>query len=584
MNGSIRIFGLILSLLLPAFALAQDRATAPSRPALESVLRAIPPVQPVRAQHGLVVAQEARAARIGLDILQKGGNAVDAAVATGFALAVTYPRAGNIGGGGFMLIHLAARNEDIAIDYRETAPSATTPDVFLDDKGNPDPRKSRDSGLAVGVPGTVAGFALALEKYGSGKFTLAQLLAPAIEAARNGVEIIDDLSDSLPVAQTRLARWPSTWPIFLNSDGTTLTSDQDLIQPDLATTLRTIAREGARGFYEGPVAEKIAAAVRQAGGRMTADDLTNYQPIERKPVRGSYRGYDIVSMPPPSSGGVHLIEMLNILEGYDLAKLGAGSVAALHLEIEAMKRAYADRAVFLGDPETVKVPVKGLTSKSYAATLRATIGDKATPAADVKPGKPAAHEGDNTTHFSVIDADGNAVANTYTLNFSYGLGLVAAGTGVLLNNELDDFTAKPGASNAFGLVGFEANLPGPGKRPLSSMTPTIVLKDGKPFLLTGTPGGSRIITAVLQNVVNVIDFGMDAAAAVGAPRLHHQWQPDDVIAEPGFPPETLRALAERGHNVLVRPPATAINAIEATPNGLIGAADTRTRGALAAGY
>jgi gamma-glutamyltranspeptidase/glutathione hydrolase len=322
---------------------------------------------------------------------------------------------------------------------------------------------------------------------------------------------------------------------------------------------------------------------------MTKDDLKNYHAQERPVVRGTYRGYDIVSMPPPSSGGVHLIEMLNILEGDDLSKLGRGP-ASLHLLIEAMKRAYADRAVYMGDPDAVTMPIAGLTSKKYAASLRATIGDKATPAADIRPGKPPDNEGHNTTHFSVIDRDGNAVSNTTTLNFSYGLGLIADGTGVLLNNELDDFTAKPGASNAFGLVGYMANLPGPNKRPLSSMTPTIVLKDGKPFLITGSPGGSRITTAVLQIITNVIDFHLPIAEAVTAPRLHNQWQPDQVLVEPGFNPDWLDALAARGHKIVPTRPATSANSIEVMPKGeftpqvYVGAADTRTRGALAAGY
>ena len=317
---------------------------------------------------------------------------------------------------------------------------------------------------------------------------------------------------------------------------------------------------------------------------MTADDLKNYRAIERAAVRGSYRGYDIVSMPPPSSGGVHLIEMLNILEGYDLAKLGRGE-QALHYEIEAMKRAYADRAVFMGDPDAVKMPIAGLISKKYAAALRASIGDKATPAAEIRAGKPADFEGQNTTHFSVIDRDGNAVSNTYTLNFSYGLGLVADGTGVLLNNELDDFTAKPGTANAYGLVGFNANLPGPGKRPLSSMTPTIVLKDGKPFLITGSPGGSRIISAVLQVIVNVIDFHMPIDEAVSAPRLHNQWQPDETLVEPGFAPNVLDALTARGQIIVPTQPFGSTNSIEVMTDGhVVGAADTRTRGSLAAGY
>ncbi len=559
-----------------------DRTAAQSGPALESNLPDIAPVQPISARNGMVVAQEARAARIGVEMLDRGGNAVDAAVAVGFALAVSYPRAGNIGGGGFMLVHLANGSRNIAIDYRETAPAAITRDIFLDAKGEPDARKSRDSGLAVGVPGTVAGLALAHEKYGSGRLTLAELIAPAIALARKGFTVEDDTADSLPRARERLARWPSSARIFLKDGGLPLAEGDRLIQPDLADTLAAIAREGVMAFYQGPVAEKIAAAVRKAGGIMTADDLKNYRAVERSTVRGSYRGYTIVSMPPPSSGGVHLIEMLNILEGYTLA--GMERVASLHLTIEAMKRAYADRAVFLGDPESVKVPVAGLTSKKYAATLRAGIGERATPANDVRPGNPPAHEGDNTTHFSVIDRDGNAVANTYTLNFSYGLGLVADGTGVLLNNELDDFAARPGAANAYGLIGFEANLPGPGKRPLSSMSPTIVLRDGKVFLVTGSPGGSRIITTVLQVIVNAIDFGMNVAQAIAAPRLHHQWQPDEVVVEPGFAPDTLRALEARGHKITPRAPASSANTIAVTAEGLVGAADTRTRGALAAGY
>ncbi len=561
------------SLLLSVAAHAQQ---------LESTRLTIPPARGVVAQNGMVVAQESRAARIGVEILDRGGNAIDAAVAVGFALAVTYPRAGNIGGGGFMVIHLDKEKRDIAIDYRETAPAAATTGMFLDAKGEPDPAKSRDSALAVGVPGTVAGLALAHRKYGSGKLSLADLIAPAIELAAKGFAVEDDTADSLPRARKRIARW-GTSSVLLKDGGQPLQEGDRLIQPDLANTLRAIAQEGPRGFYEGPTAARIADAVRNAGGIMASDDLKNYQALERPVVRGTYRGYDIVSMPPPSSGGVHLIEMLNILESDDLNKLGRGE-RSLHLMIEAMKRAYADRAVYMGDPDAVTMPIAGLTSKQYAATLRASIGDRATPAANIRPGKPPDNEGRNTTHFSVIDRDGNAVSNTYTLNFSYGLGLIADGTGVLLNNELDDFTAKPGASNAFGLVGFTANLPGPNKRPLSSMTPTIVLKDGKPFLVTGSPGGSRIITAVLQVIVNVIDFKMPIADAVSAPRLHNQWQPDQVLAEPGFDPAVLDALAARGHKIVPTRPATSANSIEVTPNGYVGAADTRTRGSLAAGY
>jgi gamma-glutamyltranspeptidase/glutathione hydrolase len=348
------------------------------------------------------------------------------------------------------------------------------------------------------------------------------------------------------------------------------------VQTDLAETLRAIANHGPRAFYEGAVADKIVAAVRAAGGIFAKDDLKNYRPQIRAPVRGSYRGHEILSMPPPSSGGIVLVETLNILEGY---RLDAPSTPNLHILIEAMKRAYADRARHLGDPDAVEIP-KNLTSKAYAARLREGIGERATASSQLQ----APREGANTTHFSVIDREGNAVASTYTLNFSYGLGLVAEGTGVLLNNELDDFTAKPGAANAFGLVGYDANLPAPGKRPLSSMSPTIVLKDGKPVLLTGSPGGSRIISTVLQVIVNSIDFNMAIDRAVSAPRLHHQWMPDVVDVEPGFAAETLTALQTRGHRINPRAPSTSANSLAVTPQGYVGAADPRTRGALAVGY
>ncbi len=541
-------------------------------------------VRAVAAEHGMVVAQEKLSAQIGADILRRGGNAVDAAVATGFAMAVTYPRAGNIGGGGFMVIHSADRNEDITIDYRETAPAATTPQIFLGADGKPDTTKSRDSALGVGVPGTVAGLAMALDKYGSGQFTLAQLLAPAIALARDGFIVSDDIADTLPSWHRRLARWPSSARIFSRPDGTPLGEGDRLVQGDLAETLSAVAALGPRGFYEGPVAEKLARAVTDAGGIMAPADLKAYQPVIRAPVRGTYRGYDIVSMPLPSSGGVVLVETLNILEGFQLADLKQGSPASLHLLIEAMKRAYADRARYLGDPAFVNAPIETLIAKDYAAKLRAGIStERATPSQELVSASAAPREGSNTTHFSVVDARGNAVSNTYTLNFSYGVGLVADGTGVLLNNELDDFTAAVGASNAYGLVGFEANLPGPGKRPLSSMSPTIVLRNGKPVLVTGSPGGSRIISTVLQVIVNVLDYKMDVAAAVAAPRLHHQWLPDEVRVERGFPDDVLLALKAMGHLVVEPMGQTSANSILVTPNRLLGAADPRTRGAEAAG-
>jgi len=574
-RGMLAGIALVVALCVPAAAQERGRGayTPPAADAIHAVV----------AEHGMVVAQEKLAARIGADVLRRGGNAVDAAVATGFAMAVTYPRAGNIGGGGFMVIHLREGNQDVAIDYRETAPAATRPDIFLGPDGKPDPAKSRDSALGIGVPGTVAGLALALEKYGSGQFTLAELLKPSIELARDGIALEDDMADTLPANYRRLARWPASAKIFSRADGTPLHEGDRLVQADLAATLSAIAEQGPRGFYRGPVAEKIAKAVIDAGGIMTPDDLKSYSAVIREPVRGSYRGYDVVSMPLPSSGGTVLLEMLNILEGFAMSDMKQGSAASLHVMIEAMKRAYADRARYLGDPAFVNAPIATLIAKDYAAKQRASIDlDHATPATDVfSPAPP--REGSNTTHFSVVDSRGNAVSNTYTLNFPYGVGLVAEGTGVLLNNELDDFTAAPGASNAFGLVGYEANLPGPGKRPLSSMSPTIVLKDGKPVLVTGSPGGSRIISTVLQVIVNVLDYHMDVAAAVAAPRLHHQWLPDEVRIEHGFAEDTLAGLRAKGHRVIEPMGQTSANSIAVTPNGLLGAPDPRTRGAEAAG-
>jgi gamma-glutamyltranspeptidase / glutathione hydrolase len=542
--------------------------------------------QPVVAKNGMVVAQEATAARIGADILRQGGNAVDAAVATGFALAVTYPRAGNLGGGGFMLIHQAS-GDDAAIDYRETASAAITNKSFLDAEGNADPRKSRDSALAIGVPGTVEGLAFAARRYGSGRFTLADLIAPALKLARDGMAVTDDIADMSANELARLKRWPSSAKIFLKPDGTALALGDSLVQSDLANTLEAIAKDGPHAFYDGAIADKIAAAVQAAGGVMTADDLKGYAAFERTPVHGTYRGYDVISMPLPSSGGVVLLETLNILEGFPLPELKQGSADSLHLMIEAMKRAYADRAHYLGDPAFVTAPVATLMTKQYAAKQRAGIDPgHATPWKDelLATASPApSHEGSNTTHFSVVDSNGDAVSNTYTLNYPYGVGLVADGTGVLLNDELDDFTAALGASNAFGLVGFEANLPAPGKRPLSSMTPTIVLKDGKPVLVTGSPGGSRIISAVLQVIVNVLDYHMDVAAAVDVPRLHHQWMPDEVRVEHGFPADVIAGLRAKGHIVTEPLGQTSANSIAVTENELLGAPDPRTHSAEAAG-
>ncbi|MFT4095796.1 MAG: gamma-glutamyltransferase [Rhodoblastus sp.] len=571
-----------LALLFLAFPNGAQPARAEAGP---PIIAGIARNLPVLARNGMVVAQEKIAARVGLDILKQGGNAVDAAVATGFALAVTLPRAGNLGGGGFMVVHLAKENRDVALDYREIAPAATSSDVFLDTAGAADPKKSRDSGLGVGVPGTVAGLAHARDKWGSGKFSLADLLAPAIRLAREGVPIEDDLADSLPQAARRLGRWPSSRAIFFKPDGSTLGPGDTLAQADLAATLERIATGGHRAFYEGETAEKIVAAVRGAGGLMTADDLKGYAPMERPVVRGTYRGHDIVSMPPPSSGGVHLIELLNILEHFPIRESGPQTAATVHVMTEAMKLAFADRAEWLADPDFVKIPLSGLLSKKYAAKLAEEIStEKARPSVEIKHVDPAPFEGDQTTHFSVVDREGNAVANTYTLNFSYGLGLVAEGTGVLLNNELDDFAAKPGSPNAFGLVGGPANAPGPKKRPLSSMTPTIVLKDGKVEIVTGSPGGPRIITTVLEQISNLVDHGMNAAEAMEAPRFHHQWLPDELRVERGLSLDTIRLLREKGQNVVVGGTLGSVATIQVLDGLMMGASDSRQRGTAAVGW
>jgi gamma-glutamyltranspeptidase/glutathione hydrolase len=565
--AAIALFGLAWPTALPAQQALQEPLVEQSS--------GIPVAQVATGRHGMVASQDGQATRIGLNVLQRGGNAVDAAVAIGFALAVTVPKAGNIGGGGFMLVHVADSNENAAIDYRETAPAATSVDVFLGPDGEADPAKSRDSGLGVGVPGTVAGLSLALTRFGSGKFTLAELVAPAVRLARDGVAIRDDLFDSLQSGQQRLARWPTAARIFLKSDGAAPALGDKLVQPELADVLETIGREGPRAFYVGPVADRIVTSVRQAGGLMTRRDLEDYTPMVRDPVYGTYRGYEILSMPLPSSGGVHLVEMLNILEGYP----------ALHLQVEAMKLAYADRAEYLGDSDSVEVPLKRLISKTYATELRQKIDlRRATPAREIRPDISVPAGGRNTTHFSVVDEAGNVVANTYTLNFNFGLGLVADGTGILLNNELDDFAAKAGAPNAFGLVGGAANAPGPGKRPLSSMSPTIVFKDAKPVLVTGAPGGSRIITTVLQVIMNTIDGHMSIGDAVSAPRLHHQWLPDEVVVEPHFPPDKVHALRAMGHKVQFGPLFGSAHSIAIAPEIMTGAADLRARGAAAAGY
>jgi gamma-glutamyltranspeptidase/glutathione hydrolase len=539
-------------------------------------------IHPVFAANGMVASQEETATRVGVEVLQNGGNAVDAAVAVAFALAVTLPSAGNLGGGGFMVVHHAASGETVAIDYREKAGANAFRDMFLNEAGEADAEKSRYSGLAVGVPGTVAGMALALERFGT--ISLAEALQPAIALAAEGITVSPGLADSLDAASERLRKWPASARIF-SKDGAAYEPGERLVQADLARSLRLIAEQGPGAFYGGTIGQAIVAAVGRAGGHLTIQDFRRYEAVVREPVRGSYRGYEILSMPPPSSGGVHIVQILNVLEGYPVGFLGPNGAETVHLMAEAMKYAYADRSEYLGDPDFVDVPVAALTSKAYAEGIRGRISlGRAAAAAEIRPGDLAPYESPDTTHFSVVDSAGNAVANTYTINFGYGTGLVAEGTGILLNNELDDFSAKPGVPNAYGLIGGDANAVGPNKRPLSSMSPTIVLRDGRPFLVTGSPGGSRIITTTLQVIMNVIDHGMNVAEATHAPRVHHQWLPDELRIEEGLSPDTLRLLEQRGHEVMVGNAMGSTHSIMVTEHGLYGSSDPRTPGALTLGY
>nr|WP_243638320.1 gamma-glutamyltransferase [Shewanella frigidimarina] len=568
---------LTLTLCYPALHIADSQANE------ASIFSEMATAQPIYAKHGMVSSQEALASQIGVDILKQGGNAVDAAVAVAYALAVTLPRAGNIGGGGFMLVHLAEQNKTIAIDYRETAPAKAHKDIFLDEQGNAVDKLSREHGLAVGVPGTVMGMELALKQYGTMK--MAQVIKPAIKLAKDGILVTSDLSNSLAGLKSRITQWPSSAEIFYHADGSNYQVNELLKQPELAQSLSLIAQKGSKGFYQGETAKKIVSAVQNAGGIMSLTDLANYKVIEREPVRGNYRGYEVVSMPPPSSGGIHIIEMLNVLEQFPIDKLGHNTANTLHLMAETMKYAYADRSEYLGDPDFVNVPVKQLTSKEYAKEIASKIAiNKTTPSSEIKPGNLAPYESDQTTHFSVIDKWGNAVANTYTLNFSYGSGLVAKGTGILLNNEMDDFSAKPGTPNGYGLIGGDANAVEGNKRPLSSMSPTMVMKDGKPFIVTGSPGGSRIINITLQMIMNVIDHNLNIAEATAAARMHHQWLPDFIWVEHTLNRDTISLLEAKGHKVKVQESIGSTQSIMMTEQGLFGASDPRRAGSAAISY
>ncbi|MGF2688555.1 gamma-glutamyltransferase [Marinobacter sp. DUT-3] len=539
---------------------------------------------PITAKQGMVATSHTLATEVALDVLRGGGNAVDAAVTAGFALAVTQPRSGNIGGGGFMLIAKGDGSEPEAIDYREKAPAGASETMFQDESGDVVRDRSRFTHLAAGVPGTVAGLALALERHGT--ISLKQALAPAIKLAREGFIVPRRFTEGLEQARERLQRWPATRSTFYKEDGSAWQPGERFRQPALADTLQRIADDGVKGFYEGVTAELIADEMARHGGLITREDLKNYRPEIRTPVHGTYRGYDIYSMSPPSSGGTHIVQILNILEGFPMADYGHNSADAIHHMAEAMKLAYADRARYLGDTDYVDVPLKGLTSKGYAEELRKNMDpEKARPASDINPGQPAAWESPETTHFSVVDQWGNAVSNTYTINFSYGSGITVEGAGFLLNNEMDDFSAKPGVPNAYGLIGGEANKVEPGKRMLSSMSPTIVKKDGKNVLVTGSPGGSRIITTTLQVILNVIDHDMNIQTAVSAPRIHHQWLPDEIRVEQGVSPDTIRLLEERGHKVVDGSAMGAIQSIMMDEDGVLyGGADPRRSTSSAMGY
>lgn len=543
---------------------------------------------PVRGKHAMVASQHEIASKIGVDILKSGGNAVDAAIAVGIALAVVYPEAGNIGGGGFMLIR-RPNGQAFAIDYREMAPKAATRDVFVDKQGNliRGEGSSTVGYRASGVPGTLAGFDLAFKKYGSGKVKWADLVRPARVVAQNGYVLSDRLAQLFKAYKDTLSKYPDSNRIFLNN-GKYFEEGDVLRQPDLAATLGRIERLGAREFYTGQTARMIADDMKANGGLITLEDLRDYVAKERVPLRGTYRGNELITMPPPSSGGIVMLNVLNMLEAYDIGKMQHNSSAKYHVLAEAMRRAFADRAEFMGDPDFADVPVNRLIDKKYAEQRRGSINlTKASTSREIKFGEVSGGESMDTTHYTVVDRDGTVVTNTYTINDLYGSRVTAKGTGVLLNDEMDDFAARPGRPNLFGLVQGERNKVEGGKRPLSSMTPTIVLrKDGTFWFALGARGGPRIISAVMQSIMNVIDFGMDIQEAIDAPRIHHQWLPDELMYEPyGMSPDTIAVLSGYGHKFSERPGyiASATGIMVDEKGVRLGAVDSRSDG-LAVGY
>ena len=567
-----RLFLAFLIITSPMRSLAQSESQG--GPLIDYGTRFIPAI----ASRGMVSGPEKLASEAGLAMLKKGGNAIDAAVATGFALSVTLPRAGNIAGGGFMLVHLADADEQVFIDYREMAPAAASRDMFLNEDGTVNKRKAYNSVSAAGIPGTVAGLIHALEQYGT--LDLKTVMQPAIDLAEKGFAVPAALHLNLRSAAKRLGRNEEANRIYLGGTGTAPAMGTLFKQPDLAATLKLVRDKGFDGFYKGKTATLIAAEMQRGGGVMNADDLASYRAIEREPVRASFRGYDIVSAPPPSSGGVHVSQILKLLEPYPIEDMGHNSAAYLHLLIESMRLAYADRSEYLGDPDRTTIPIATLTSEPYLEKRRVLIkDDEATPSEIIKPGDVDDYESTETTHFSVVDQFGNVVTNTYTINFSFGSGIVVPGTGMLLNNEMDDFAAKPGFPNGYGLVQGEANAVSAGSRPLSSMTPTLVFKEGKPWVATGSPGGSRIITAVAQTLLNLMAFDMTLGMATSSPRIHHQWMPDMAMVEPGISEDTIRILEESKHKIL-RSNSTIgrVNSVQIEDGWFYGYADPRRPG------
>ena len=530
---------------------------------------------PVISKNGMVVSQRQTASEVGASILRKGGNAVDAAVATGLALAVVLPRAGNLGGGGFMVVYLEEEDETITIDYREKAPSKAHRDLFLDENGNYDKRKAQFSLLSAGVPGTVAGLHLALTKYGT--MTWQEVLEPAIKLAEDGFTVPHDLANILasPRYKKRLSSNEAAAKSYYKNDKSNYQAGELLKLPNLAWTLKQLSVNGPDAFYKGEIAKKIVKEMKRNQGLISAEDLENYKAIERSPVVGTYKDFRIVSMPPASSGGVHLIQMLNMLEEFPIKDMGFGSADSIHVLAEVMKRAYADRSKHLGDMDFYKVPFS-LMSKEYASFLNKGISiNSRTASKDVYAGDPYPYESPDTTHFSVMDQYGNVVSNTYTLNFSYGSGIMIPGTGMLMNNEMDDFSSKPGVPNGYGLLGSEANSIQANKRPLSSMTPSIIFKNNKPYLVLGSPGGSRIITTVLQVALNVMEHNMNVAEAVNSPRIHHQWLPEVLMMEKGFGPDTEKLLEEKGYKLYPSSTMGSVQAILKEGDYFYGAADPR---------